>query len=193
MCARGCHSFMQKDGKVWWNGKLFLIYFLMTDESDVICSKTVKIAWLCTPSGVRRQFCALKCVAWVCLSYFWLQCGNFDLFCITILVCFPLLFPSPSSILSDLFFHIVTHTVWCLNYCWKIFWHKISIYLVWAGIFISIRSLRNSSPTLILIFASFPLLSICVYIYTFFPDPFSQWSEHSLVLEEQFWPLKMQN
>lgn len=29
-------SFMQKDGKVWWNGKIFLIYFLMTDESDVI-------------------------------------------------------------------------------------------------------------------------------------------------------------
>lgn len=177
MCpnSKGCHSFMQKDGKVWWNGKIILIYFLMIDESNVIWYKTVKIAWLCTPSGVCRQFCALKCVAWVCLSYFRLQCDNFDLFCITILVCFPFLFQSPSSILSDLFSDIVTHTVWYLNYCWKIFWHKISIYLVWAGIFISIRSLRNPSPTLILLHShSLCLTFLCICICSFFPDPFNE-------------------
>lgn len=160
-------SFMQKDGKVWWNGKIFLIYFLMTDESDVIWYENAKVAWLCTPNGVQRQFCALKCVACLCLSYFWLQSDNFDLFCITILVCFPSLFQSPTSIFSDLFSHIVTQTAWHLI-SWKIFSCKISIYLVWAGIFISIRSLRNPSLTLILTFASSPLLNICIYVYIFF-------------------------
>lgn len=63
-------SFLQKEGKVWWKGKIFLIYFLMTDESNVIWYKTVEIAWLYTPSGVHRQFCALKYAAWVCPSYF---------------------------------------------------------------------------------------------------------------------------
>lgn len=160
-----------------------LIYFVMSDESNVIWYKTVNIAWLCTPSGVCRQFCALKCVAWVCLSYFWLQCVNFDLFYITILVRFLFFCFSHTIayfltffffiITFFLFFHIVTHSVWYLNYYWKIFWHKISIYLVWASILISLRSLRNPIPTLILIFASFPPLIFFIYIY-FFCDPFSK-------------------
>lgn len=141
----------------------------MSDESNVIWYKTVNITWLCTPSGVCRQFCALKCVAGVCLSYFWLQCVNFDLFYITILVCFLFFcFSHPLAyFLTFFFFHIVTHSVWYSNYYWKIFWHKISIYLVWASILISLRSLRNPIPTLILIFASFPPL-IFFYIYLFF-------------------------
>lgn len=89
---KGKSQFYTKRWKVWWKGKTFLIYFLVTDESNVIWHKTIKIAWLYTPNGVHRQFCALKYAAWVCPSYFWLWWDSFDFFCITILVCFPFLF-----------------------------------------------------------------------------------------------------
>lgn len=99
---QGLSQFYAKgwEGMVEWEN----ISNLLSDDRLKQCYKTIKIPQLCTPSGVCRQFCALKCVAWVCLSYFSLQCDNFDLFCITILVCFLFLFQSPSSISSDLFF-----------------------------------------------------------------------------------------